>query len=378
MQSPTIIFKPSAVLRPVSIADDNLANDYYLPSGVPASINLLESLKSDPVLDGTELQLTALRLLRIDSTNQEIASSDQIIKSLPERVFRAIPAFTARVRYSKSSSNARKPSIFASLDIETAPFCDFDLSFAAVRMNLAEGSAVDLATTHALRFPISCRPKDNLIFLFHLIPNGDLHGTMTSTAASKVLDITIEAIVLMSEVCRPCIEMRWKTGVDFATELNPSYGAPGQSLQRSQRPPSLPAISVNGNQGMLPNLQGAETPNSLSKSGQRQNTVASDFGITITFTAPSKVQVGEPFCWDMFVVNQSDKLRRLAILVMLNRKRGELKGHLSRPSSSSTGGRKETDIAEHIMDENLLYAMQRNSGKEPPQLVSLSTDVKVG
>ena len=37
-----------------------------------------------------------------------------------------------------------------------------------------------------------------------------------------------------------------------------------------------------------------------------------------------------------------------------------------------------SDIAEAVVDENILYAMQRNSAHEHAEVISLSTDVRVG
>lgn len=355
-----------------------LNNDRYLPDGVPASLNLLDSLKDDPLLHGTGPRLSALRLSGIGSTNQDISSGDQKLKVLPQLAFRAIPALTARVRYSKSGAHTSKPTVFASLDIETAPFFDNDIVITAIKMTLSGGLAVNLSSG-ALDFPIPCRPKDNPIFLFHLIPNEGPHDSPNTSRTSKTLDIAVEANVVVSETCRPRIEMHWKTGVDFSVALNPSYGASGQSLQRKQRPASLPVTPATGSKGEIPPPAHEADYAGIVPAPERQlKTSMSDLGVTMTFTAPGDVRVGEPFCWDVFVVNRSNKSRRLAITVILKRRRGDFRGHLSRPSSSSMGGRKEAGTADHVLDENLLYAMQRNVGKEPPQIVSLSTDVKIG
>lgn len=352
-------------------------HDRYLPDGVPASLNLLDSLKDEPFLHGTGPRLSALRLSRIGSTDQDITSGDQKLKVLPQLAFRAIPALTARVRYSKSSAHIRQPTVFASLDIETAPFFDNDIVITAINMTLSGGSAMNLSSD-ALTFPIPCRPKDNPIFLFHLIPNEGPHDSSNSNRTSKMLDITVKAKVVVSKTCRPRIEMRWKTGVDFSIALNPSYGPSGQSLQRKQRPASLPVTTGTSNKSETPPPGHESDSGGVPALGRQLTTFTSDLGVTLTFTAPGEVRVGEPFCWDVFVVNRSNKSRRLAITVIPKRQRGNFKGHLSRPSSSSTGGRKEAGIADHVLDENLLYAMQRNVAKEPPQIVSLSTDVKIG
>lgn len=363
---------------PAKTRGHDLSDDPYLSSGVPASINLLESLKSDPLLRGTQPLLSAWRLSPIGSTDNDIDSGDQSLRVASQGSFRALQPLTARVRYSKSSICVGKPTVFTCLDIETAPFCNHDVIITAFSMSLFEGSAVDLSPTDGLKLPISCRPKDNPIFIFRLIPNRGFDDMPNPDSASGVLEIAVKANVVVSETCRPRIEMHWKTAVDFSIALNPSYGALGQPLQRKQRPASLPITPGTSSQNEAASTALEADPADAGQNLVRQPTTASSaLGITITFTAPSTVQVGKPFCWDVFVVNRSDKPRRLAIMVIPKRKRGDYKGHLTR-SSSSIGGRKEAGVADHVLDENLLYAIQRNAGSEPPQIVSLSTDVKIG
>lgn len=379
LQSPKLVFNAIAVLRATKKAElPSNNNDRYLSGDVPESLNLLDSLKDDPLLHGTGPRLSASRLSRMSPNNQDISSGDQQLKVLPQLPFRAIPALTARVRYSKSSAHVRNPTVFASLDIETAPFFDSEILITGIKMKLSDGSATNLSSD-TLNFPILCRPKDNPIFLFHLIPHERPYDSPNTSRTSNTLDIIVEANVVVSETCRPRIEMRWKAGVDFSISLNPSYGASGSSLQRKQRPASLLVTPATGNKSETPPpAQEADSAGIVPPPGRQLTTSVTDLGVTMTFTAPGEVKVGEPFRWDVFVVNRSNKSRRLAITVIPKRKRGEFKGHLSRPSSLSSGGRKEAGVADHVLDENLLYAMQRNVSKDSPQIVSLNTDVKIG
>ncbi len=155
--------------------------------------------------------------------------------------------------------------------------------------------------------------------------------------------------------------------------MNPSL--PGQLSQHKQKPGILPVTAPSDRTVTKEGRSAVE----MANSGALQRTKsASGLGITITFTAPLVVRVGEPFRWDAFLVNRSDMPRRLAIVVIPKRKRGDPKGHSSRPSTSSMSGQKDGGVAEHFTDENLLYAVQRNTGREPPQIVSLSTDIKIG
>lgn len=376
LQSPIIVFQLSAILRDEKPLEYGLSEDPYLPGGVSASTNLLDSLKHDSVLRGFQSKLSALGLSRIGSVSEEIEFNNHSLKVLPQRNFRAIPPLTARMRHSKSSAPCGKLALFSCLDLETAPFSNHDVIITAIEMNIFEGLAIALNST-PLKFPMSCRPKDNASFLFLLTPpHGRSELPNNTSLTSITLDISIEATVIISETCRPRIKMRWKTGVDFTIALNPSL--PGQSSQHKQKTGILPVTAPSD--GAVNRLENeGRSALEMADSGESQGTKsASGLGITITFTAPLVVRVGEPFHWDAFLVNRSDIPRRLAILVIPKRKRGDPKGHSSRPSNSSMGGQKDGGIAENFIDENLLYAVQRNTGREPPQIVSLSTDIKIG
>lgn len=379
LQSPIIVFQPSAILRDANPTEYGLSEDPYLPGGFSVTTNLLDPLKHDLALRGFQPKLSALRLSQIGSAGEDIDFNSRSLKVLPQRNFRAIPPLTARVRYFKSSVPGGRLALFASLDLETAPFSNHDVIITAIEMNLSEGSAIVLDST-PLKLPMPCRPKDNASFLFHLTPTRGRSELPSDTSpTSTTLDIGIEANVIISETCRPRIKMRWKTGVDFTTmALNPSLGAPGQSSQHMKNSGILPlTVRDDGGIAMLDNEGRSAVEMATSGPSQRIKS-ASGLGITITFTAPRVVRVGEPFHWDAFLVNRSDMARRLVILVIPKRKRGDFKGHSSRASNSSIGGRKDGGIAEHFIDENLLYAMQRNTGREPPEIVSLSTDIKIG
>lgn len=374
-----IVFKPSAILKQAVLADAGHSNDQYLPSGIPGSLNIFESLTGDRILHGIEPRLSVFRLSRVGSTTQGAKPTDWTLKSLPPAAFRAIPALSAKVRYSSSSSHTGKVTLIASLEIETAPFFDNDIVITNIAIQLFEGLAQDLNTCGGLILPIRCRPKDNPIFLYRLIPTEkDADGSILSST-SRMLEIAIDATVIVSESCRPQIKMRWKTGVDFSIPLNPSYGAPGQSLQRNKRPASLPVPLSNSSNGTMSALaQEDDAANALSTPMRQRAVSTSDLGITITFTAPSEVRVGQPFSWDVFIVNKSSRPRKIMIVVIPKRRRGDHRGHLSKSSSSSISAHKGNGNADAVMDENRLYAFQRNVGTDIPQLVALSTDLKIG
>lgn len=296
-----------------------------------------------------------------------------------QMAFRGLPAISSRVRYSKSNGRAGRPSIIASLDVETGAFSGEDIIITHATMQLSEGSAEDIGKALASLLPLLCRPKDNPTFLFRLTLSESAPDASNRGSAKTVL-ITVHATVLVSETCQPRIEMRWKTGIEFSTALNPLYGAPGQSMQRQNRPSSLQRTSstADGNSWPASAREGGASSESGSNEQRQRAGSVTEFGVSISFTAPKVVHVGELFSWDILVLNRSSKPRELALMAIPRRRKGFTGTHSSKSSSSSVRVRKDDDFADAVIDENLLYAMQRNAGQEAMQVICMSTDLRVG
>ncbi|KAL8665447.1 MAG: hypothetical protein Q9168_007693 [Polycauliona sp. 1 TL-2023] len=365
MQYPMISFRASGTYREPPSNTTQRPGDRLLSSGVPASINVLEPLSRDRELQGLIPQLTALRLDRI-STSTSSNAIQQSIRSRPQNPIPALPAISARVRYSKSGASSAQLATIASLDIETSPFDDKEIELTDVNMQLSAGSVEDLCAGHAINLPKTCQPRDNFVFLFRLLANKDQDQEPKASSLSRTLEIWINARVYVSDQCRPSIQMRWRTAVDFSTALNPSYGGPSQAIQRNSRPSSLALVS--------------DTALDSDNKPQQQATTMPGFGVTMTLTAPREVCVGQPFTWDVFLVNRSDKARKLAIRAFPKRQAGDHQSHMSKTSTSSAAGgqRRGLEHADAVMDENRLYGMQKSSNKDPVPIVCLSTDVRIG
>lgn len=377
MQHPMLSFKASGTFRQSLPSTVGSPGDRLLPSGVPASTNVLEPLGGDRELRGIRPQLTALRLDRI-STDTSLAATRQVIRSKPAKPFPALPAISARVRYSKSAGSFPRLATIASLDVEISPYQDVEVQLTDVNMQLSDGSVDNLCASHAIKLPRSCQPRDNLVFLFRLSPgNGEGHSS-NPRSLSKLLEIWIHAQVLSSNICRPNVRMRWRTTIDFSTALNPNYGGPSQNMQRSNKPSSLPLASDDA--------QGRNASRNLDvatddhRDSHQRATAIPGFGVTLTLTAPRDVYVGQPFTWDVFVVNRSDKAQKLAIVVIPKRKADDHQRHMAKPSVSSkvASQRDGMDHADAVMDENQLYAMQKMNIQEAAPIVCLSTDVRIG
>lgn len=349
------------------------SRDDYLPSLRPASANLLEPLRADPALKDADLFLPASRLTRVLPRTKLEPSTIEIKHNTP-RAIRVIAAVSARVRYFRLNTYCSKPTTIASLDFEVTPFVDYDVVLDEADLTLSEGLVVPLTEAGGLRPPIVCRPKDDVTFLYKLYPANGAESTVATTALAGILDISLGAKVLVSEVCHPSISMRWRTTVDFSTPLNPVYGGPSRGLQRNNRPPSLPVSS-----SAAQSSSGVSTPVNKPPAHDRAiSTSSTELGVTISFSGPSSVTVGKLFRWGILIVNHSTKSRKFAIVAIAPRKRTEQRRHATKPSTSSFDGRKDRNMAEAVADENIVYAMQKSAISNDTDLVSMSTDVRVG
>ena len=375
LQSPMIAMKLTAQLQPAQTEDTDKFVDRYLPSGVPSSVNLLESLESDPRTQGLKPRLSASRLSRIDTLAEKPSAISCPIRVNELRAFRASPAISCRVRYVKANARTGKPSSIASLDIETAPFSAEIVRLMAIEIELPEGSTQDLNMTSMPMLPLDCRPGDTTVFLFRLTPDETVQDRPSPTSARTVL-IAVHAIVLFSPSCQPEIKMRWKTGVDFSTALNPVYGAPAQSMQRQRRPENLSRTNSNTSLSSIAAL--TQEADSIAHGTQtRQGAVSiSDFGISLTVTAPTSVIVGQVFSWKVLVLNPSSKPRRFTITIVTKRNKGLKRNHVSKGSTPSLAPRFKPGNLE--TDESLLDVLRKGGGVGAKQIVSLSTEIETG
>lgn len=327
---------------------------------------MLQSLSGDKALAHKEPFLPASRLLRVVPTAYNEAPVYNIQQN-HGHPFRIVPAASARIRYSRLNSYTGLPQTVASLDFEVTPFLNCEVSFDKADLRLSEGTIEALSSVSGLTLPLTCRPRDDVTLMYKLTPEYGHETNHSSTAMISTLDISLGAIILLSDDCQPRILMQWRTNVDFSMALNPTFGGPSKALQRSNRPISLSTSST----------QTSTAANNRSSLRERAYSVT-DVGVTISFSGPSRVQVGSPFSWDVFIVNRSTLPRKFVLIAIPRRKRVDPRGHVARPSSSSISSRKEDQVAEAVTDDNIVHAMQKSVTGQEAELISLSTDIRVG
>jgi hypothetical protein len=253
----------------------------------------------------------------------------------------------------------------ASLDLEVAQFATYDVTIKKVNLTLHGGNVKVLSDnqdTTAVH-----KPGDQLTYLYIIGP--DLAPDRTPVLGSKghYLTLNVDASVCIASNCRPDIAIEWKTPVDFASEQ-------ASSLIKAAHRISSSTVSIT----KTPNSDSLQTQDTQDQ--PEQDNSNNNINVTLTVTGPPNARVGEIFAWDVFIVNRSDKTRKLAVLVISKRRR-DLERHKSHPSTSSAGGLptdKKELLANAVIDENIVYAKQKSARTETSDLICLTTDIRLG
>jgi hypothetical protein len=272
------------------------------------------------------------------------------------------------------------PSVIVSLDVDITPFANCEVTLKKAEVKINGGTVEDLNVVSGMTLPITSLPQDDITFLYRLQPD-DLDATNKSQI--RTLEITILAIANLSELCQPQLSMFWTTSLDFTPPLNPGFGHATQPIQRPHRPAQLSigsALETTPTVSSLAITRPDALPSIDVTTRHQRNPSIPDFGVTMTFTAPppnKPIYPGNPFAWSIFIVNRSDRPRKLALMAIPKRRRTEAR--ITRPPSTGYGSSKrDPKVADAVVDENIVYAMQRNSAVDSTEIVCLSTDTRVG
>lgn len=289
------------------------------------------------------------------------------------RLFRAAPAIIWKIRYSRWQSSLNDIAIIASLDLEVAPITGCSVAIKEVELTLQDGRVEPYIGSVSAGNGMVCKPGDQFTLLYKIIPGSAASRASINDSNVHTLDLKIIAQALASEDCRPNISVEWRTSIDFSMGSNTTTGRAAQLLGR----PSQSFLPPN----QRLRLPGPDSLPSHDEHRAQEDDGSDEINISLTISGPSRVSVGDVFQWDVFIVNCSDKARKLAVLVIPKRRKAETERHIAHPSTSSAGGRREDrdePMAKAIVDDNIVYAQQKNSKLEPAELISLTTDVRIG
>ncbi|KAJ4861065.1 TRAPP trafficking subunit trs65 domain-containing protein [Trichoderma breve] len=385
LHSPAVVFSASASLDPDLWTEPVAPDVGYLPSGLPSGFNLLESFSNDFALNGVKPRLSALRVSRVAPVTRQQDFMTRL-RTLPQLSIKVFPVLHTRIRFSRPNTIPLSRSIVALLEIDFTSHFECEALLNSIRLTSPNGTVENLNDEAGLSLPLSCVSHDHITLLYHIQPQQTETTLPRDTSGS--LEISIAASVLVIPgVCTPSLTMSWTTALDFSLPVNPSFGTASESgIQRAHRPTQLSIGSVAQVITHLksPSAIRPDALPTLEASTNRTEASIPDLGITMSFTAPSTpVHPGDIFSWTVYVVNRSsDKAnntrppRKLALVAVPKRRRAEVRP--IRPPSSSGRRRGDKEIADAVLDENVIHALQKSATLETSELICLSADTRVG
>ncbi|KAJ9134020.1 TRAPP trafficking subunit Trs65-like protein [Pleurostoma richardsiae] len=432
LQAPSVVFSGSANLKSEDSGPSDDRGNGYLASGVPSGLNLLETFGNDPALGGITPRLSALRVSRVAPVTQA-KDSYRPLRALPSVTLKIYPAVHTRVRFARPNATPPSPAIIALLEMDFTPFFDCETVLDEVNLSLPDGVADDLSQVPGLSLPLTCVAHDHVTFLYRLAPE---ETDVPSRSPTRELDISITCTALVQPgACTPKLRMAWATALDFTLPVNPGFGTSVPApLQRAHRPSQLSISESAATSLISPSVSRPDALPGLEAAAARSTEAnVPDFGITMTFSAPEgPVYPGEEFVWTVFVVNRSkepgptplhhpapaarggaaiaavpdvhhSQPRKLALFAVPKRRRNEVrvvrppstagqqqqharrsKSALAAAAAGKKGGAdaaslaQEQQLADAVLDENVVHAMQRSSVVDSTEVVCLSADVRVG
>ncbi|KAL7927645.1 TRAPP trafficking subunit Trs65 domain-containing protein [Trichoderma austrokoningii] len=385
LHSPSVVFSASASLDP-DLWTEPIAPDVgYLTSGMPSGLNLLESFGSDSALNGVKPRLSALRVSRVAPVTRQQDFMTRL-RTLPQLSIKIFPVLHTRIRFSRPSTIPLSATIVALLEIDFTSHFNCEALLNDIKLSTPNGVVENLNDAAGLSLPLSCVSHDHITFLYHIKPKQTEAHIPRDTSGN--LEISISAAVhVVPGVCTPSLGMSWTTAIDFSLPVNPSFGTASESgIQRAHRPTQLSIGSVAQaiNHLKSPSAIRPDALPSLEASTNRTEATIPDLGITMSFTAPSHaVHPGDIFSWTVYVVNRTSSERgsnrpprKLALVAVPKRRRNEVRP--IRPPSSHGRRRGEKEVADAVLDENVLHALQKNAVVESTELICLSADTRVG
>lgn len=410
----TITFLPLATVQG---SEDKVENSDFLEPFTALEYNVLEPLNDLPGLQEYPY-LPASRLEKYATPAQKREDKVRLrhVASDP------VPAYAVtmpRLKYTRINTSLPQPSTIASLDIDMIPVFETNGVIETVEVSMVNGRAIPLMPDS---LPVSWKSKDCLSFLYDLLPASSQAEVVVAdpsspSTPSSAINLNIDTLAISILIKVKCsadstttIRMSWNANVDFSLALNPSFGAPSQPLQRTNRPSSLNfasypdpskaskvphkiTTSLVSTRTASTNLQHQVIPTSIPRS--ESSTVVVSF---IADTQPARVSV--PFSWKVLIVNNSPKPIKLAIVPLpriqrpTNTTQQYTKRHAPKASNASLSSankignqvskghtRNTLSTAKAVVDEQVLYALHHQTASAAPsdtELVSLTAEIRIG
>lgn len=356
-----MLFAVVASIKQYEGLSENKTEHDYLTSRNVFGVNLLEAYSDDFTMGGPRPQLSALRVSRVSPAGHISREQPGSISHRSKRMFHLFPALNVRLRHSQVGTGA-KQTIIASLDLDITAG---DIILNKVGLTLAGGVAKLIGDPLDTLLPMNCRLRDEITFLYSL-EQRDPINISASVPSTCSVTLSLDAIVSVSNDCRPIIKSIWNTSI----EMSSPKALPATRISRAMSGPMQYGTTIMSSSGIRTTGPSPDTSPVLQFSTPYQLPSSHDSsGLVMTFSGPARVYVGEVFTWTVFVVNRSPRPRKLALVVPHKRWKADSGKVLPLVTHDGTG---------YVMDEGAVFTAHRSQILEPAELVCLMNDVRIG
>ncbi|THY01317.1 hypothetical protein D6C98_03803 [Aureobasidium pullulans] len=366
LHRPSIHLTASAVSRAVEapVISKNASQDEYMTSALPTSENLLQSLQHSSQTTSDQPCIPSSRIHKV-APRASPATQDARPLRTSSRLFPVFSALAVKVHITPEQVS----DMLLCLDLESARHTGhggvqvIEIKAEGNNLNVQPFSS-DLA---ALGLPTTLQTGDRSTFLYKLAREKDATGAL-SHHPSKPSNVTfqIRAVAQISETCRAQIQARWHGNVNF-----PSSQPTKRMSLRPQSVASTLAPQDLASSRPLSKRMSSTITRPLSGTTQIESA-----GVTFAFTAPERVNEGETFHLDVFVVNRSPRRKRLAIVATPKPAKANTAHHTLRFPNIARQDSHHT--AEAVLDDRTIYNMQDQREARMAEVVCLNADVRVG
>lgn len=345
------IFQASAVLTAFNDIQEPLSLENEPSSLEKAPASILDTLRMVPALTYHEAYVPSASIWDVRAGSKPELET-LLITQQQHRHLPINAVASARIRCSRLATPSARPAMIASLDFEVTPFAHFDILLNNATISLASKGQIEAMSP--LEWPIRCRPRDIVTVLYKIRPPANIPEHSTSSASSpphtiSMLDMLLEATLVISANCQPDILMSWRSNLDF------SAGQPEPHLTGASRPSTLffpPKSSVPPTANAVTNISKPDhrssllapnTPLNVSRPASiaianAATSVPSPGGLTISFSVPPTVPMGQTFTMSLILTNHSSRPLKLILIPL---------AHRPPPNQSSTSTSSSSSIWDH-------------------------------
>lgn len=330
LQRPAVYFTVHLTVSAEALISIRQYRKDFLTSLEPLPANVLEALQFDPSLGSSKIYLSETRITKVAPATDRMLDDIKPVRGASKRAFPIVPALFTKIRYSAVSD-----AVVASLHLETSQVVTGIVLIKNVSFDFPSANVESLNT---LELPKESLAGDETVLLYKLTRIAE-----TATAATSTVSVQIDAAVLPEEGPQTALDLHWQAQVDLSQ-------TPAKSSYKWSRP-----LSVSGGQ--------PPARPSTSFDAAQQPTFG-EHGITFNFWAPSTMPPRKDFKINVQCINQSNRSRRFAMVVV-------------QPKKMPTKSQENLDTNDNDIIANIFNAPPVERQK-PPDVFDINPDVRIG